>query len=414
MRRGRKAALIALPAVALAAIAWSTYCYHHYSPADPAVEIDPACVAYFCDSYEASRDAFREKAGDKTNAFATAQLTTIPVPGGDEADVAIDVLYIPAQEAKRRVVVFSSGVHGVEGFAGSAVQRMILEEFVTDRFVATTGVLMLHAVNPYGFKHRRRVTENNVDLNRNCDTDGSLFKTRNPGYRAVHELINAKGRVATRSAANLFFHLRTFARIAQTSLGELRQAIIQGQYEFEKGVFFGGRDSEPQLDPVARVAGELLNEYRVVMIVDIHTGYGERGTLHLFPNPPRDAAARRLTERVFEGRSIDWGGEGDFYTVSGDFSPFLGSLVTNGTCITMTFEYGTLNSQTLLGSIKSLHIMVLENQGAHHGYASAADEEKVKHDFIEMFAPSSPAWKTKVMQDTRAVLETALERFAEI
>jgi len=297
MRRARKVTLSAIPALVLAAIVWSTFSYHSYSPADPAIEIDPACVAYFCDSYEASRDAFREKAGAKTNAFATAQLSSIPVPGGTEADLAIDVLYIPAQETKQRVLVFCSGVHGVEGFAGSAVQRMILDEFVTDRLVATTGVLMFHAVNPYGFRHRRRVTENNVDLNRNCDTDGSLFKTRNPGYRAVYELVNPKGRVAVRSAANLFFHLRTLARIAQTSLNELRQAVVQGQYEFEEGVFFGGRNLEPQLGPVARVVGELLNEYPVAMIVDIHSGYGERGTLHLFPNPPGDAVAGRRAPR---------------------------------------------------------------------------------------------------------------------
>ena len=395
-------------------IAWSTWRYHCYSPADPPTQVHPPSVAYFRDSYESSRSAFRDMAQARRGTFADVDVTHIPVASKTEHDLTIDVLYIPAQDSKERLLVFSSGVHGVEGFAGSAVQRMVLDEFVTDRLVATTGVLMLHAVNPYGFKRKRRVTENNVDLNRNCDSDHSLFETPNPGYRAVRELINPAEPVATRSAANLFFHLRTLMRIAQTSLGELRQAVVQGQYEFDRGVFFGGRDFEPQLEPIARTAGRVLNEYPVVLAVDIHTGYGERGTLHLFPNPVEDASVRSLTERLFEGHTINWGGEGDFYTVSGDYSGFLGKLMTNGTYLAMTFEYGTLNSQTLTGSIKSLHNMVLENQGVHHGYASPADEARVKREFEEMFDPSSPAWRTKIMQDTRKVLEPALARFEEL
>ena len=88
--------------------------------------------------------------------------------------------------------------------------------------------------------------------------------------------------------------------------------------------------------------------------------------------------------------------------------------MTTGTYLATAFEYGTLNSLTTVGSIKSLHVMVLENQGVHNGYASPADEGRVQRDFMEMFAPSSPAWKTKVIRDTRALLNTALGNFAEI
>jgi hypothetical protein len=57
--------------------------------------------------------------------------------------------------------IVCSGTHGIcqTGFIG---------EGVIDARPRSVAVLLAHAVNPfYGFSHIRRVTENNVDLNRN-------------------------------------------------------------------------------------------------------------------------------------------------------------------------------------------------------------------------------------------------------
>ena len=78
------------------------------------------------------------------------------------------------------------------------------------------------------------------------------------------------------------------------------------------------------------------------------------------------------------------------------------------------FEYGTLDSQTTLGALKSLHITVLENQGAQWGYASADDEARIQRDYREMFNPSSPAWRTKVIADSRALLARAMAQYATV
>jgi hypothetical protein len=43
----------------------------------------------------------------------------------------------------------------------------------------------------------------------------------------------------------------------------------------------------------------------------------------------------------------------------------------------MVFEFGTLDSQTTMGSIKSLHNLIVENQGVHHGYKTKKDELKI-------------------------------------
>lgn len=414
MKRALHRAAVGIIGLILAAVGWSTLQFNFGSPADPSVPVDRAAVDRFLDSYEASRVAFVSEAQSLTNRYPDARLSSIPVPGRADADLGVDVLYLPAQVERRRLLVLSSGVHGVEGFTGSAIQRMFMQEFVKPHLLERSGVLIIHAVNPYGFKHLRRVTEANVDLNRNSDTDRRLFATRNPGYPALMHLLNADTKVATRSAGNIFFHLRVAAHIATTSLRAVRQAAAQGQYEFPMGILYGGREFEPQIRDLAPAIEATLHDYPLVMNIDLHTGYGARGVLHLFPNPLTNATARAAMEQVFAGQTIDWGDGKDFYTITGDFPGYIGQLADRALYLPMTFEYGTRDSQTTLGAIRTLQIVALENQGVHHGYASEADAARVRHDFRELFDPSSPAWRTKVIQETRAVLKTALVKFEEL
>ena len=51
------------------------------------------------------------------------------------------------------------------------------------------GLLLVHAVNPYGFAHTRRVNESNVDLNRNFLRHPDEH-VPNPDYDALYEHIN--------------------------------------------------------------------------------------------------------------------------------------------------------------------------------------------------------------------------------
>ena len=117
---------------------------------------------------------------------------------------------------------------------------------------------------------------------------------------------------------------------------------------------------------------------------------------------------------MFAGQNIDWGSGADFYTVTGDVAGWIGALRKSGAHLPAVFEYGTMDSQATLGAVKSLHITVLENQGAQHGYASATDEARIKHDYREMFNPSSAAWRTKVIHDSRAMLGQVLAQLPQV
>ena len=81
------------------------------------------------------------------------------------------------------VLLHISGTHGVEGHAGSAIQRRLLRRVSSagslQNYMASIAegckdgdlvptVVLVHALNPYGFVMGRRVDQDNVDLNRNA------------------------------------------------------------------------------------------------------------------------------------------------------------------------------------------------------------------------------------------------------
>lgn len=408
-------ALLALIALAVLAALLASWRFANYAPADPAIAPDRQATDYFIDDYAGARRAFLSQGDALARRFAQAERFAIPVDSqAGVPDLFVDGLYVPAQQSPKRLLILSSAVHGVEGPTGSAVMRMFMDEFMREALLMDTGVLLLHAINPYGFAQQRRFTEDNVDLNRNAATTDVLYQTQNAGYPMVDPLINPSDAADLGAWQHRLFLLRSIAQIARHGMPVLRQAVLQGQYTHPRGIYYGGQALAPQLAALAPRLGEILERYPLSMSIDLHTGYGARGQLHVFLNPPESPQLRQALESVFDGQRIDWGSGKDFYTVTGDVTGWIGALRQSGAHLPAVFEYGTLDSQTTLGAVKSLHITVLENQGAQHGYASAEDEARIKRDYGEMFNPSSPAWRTKVIHDSRAMLGHVLERLPQV
>ncbi len=291
---------------------------------------------------------------------------------------------------------------------------MLMDGFFNREMVSETGVLFIHAMNPFGFKNSRRVTENNIDLNRNCDTDSTLYLSDNKGYTQLYSLLNPIGKVNNKNLRNKFFLIAAVEKLVKESMKALKQAILQGQYKYSEGLYFGGMKLESQVKSIAPLLMKYGRSYEKVMNIDLHTGYGELGVLHLFPNPSNDQKVKVALEQVFTGYKVDWGDSDDFYTVKGSFSDYIGELLPGKLYLPMTFEYGTLNSQTTLGSIHSIHNNILENQGSNYGYVSDKSKEEIQTNFWQMYYPSSPVWRSKVITDTRKIMESSFGNFQKL
>jgi hypothetical protein len=145
----------------------------------------------FPQNYAEARGRFRAAvaaAGGRSAAYP------IDAKGPDGKDLTIDVAFFGGTSEPERQFLVSSGLHGVEGFFGSAIQlAWLLADGRSWQPPAGLGLIMAHGLNPYGFAWRRRWDENNIDLNRNFLLDRS-FLTTDPRYaesRKIYEKLRA-------------------------------------------------------------------------------------------------------------------------------------------------------------------------------------------------------------------------------
>jgi len=413
MKKIFKVIFIGLIVIIVGIIGFTTYQFNTYKPQAVTQKVNSDNLQYFQESYDDCRKSFLGEADKIKGIYKNVSISNLKIESKVDPDLTIDYCYIPAQKTFKRLFVLTSAVHGVEGYVGSAVQQMFLNELLKEISLDNMGLLLIHGINPYGFKYKRRVTENNVDLNRNCSTDKTLFESVNSGYSDLNAMLNPTNKANTKSVGNIFFQLNAIQKIIQYSMGTLRQAVLQGQYQYEKGVYFGGKELEPSIKAVSPLIRDITQNYDMVFNIDLHTGYGKRGTMHLFPNPMKDEKKRKNIENIFSGIPIDWGDGDDFYTVTGDFATYVGQIIPEKYYLNMTFEFGTLDSQVTMGAIKSLHNVILENQGVHFGYKSKEDEGDIKNRYLEGYYPSSKPWRSKAIMDANKTLLQAVKKYQE-
>ncbi|MDA3853174.1 MAG: M14 family metallopeptidase [Bacteroidales bacterium] len=395
-------------------IGFTSYSYlifNTYAPSDGEVQVDRSLLEYYSENYDQARVAFKDATEALSSTFAKIEHQSIKVPSKVDTALYVDMCYIPPQGETRKLVIMTSGLHGVEGYTGSALQLMFLEKMKTMEGIEDMGFLFIHAMNPYGFKYHRKATENNVDLNRNCMLTPVQFNTENEGFGQLYDMLTPAGEVAINSLWNRSFHLVAIEKIIQKSMPVLRQAALQGQYDYPEGIYYGSKDYEPQITSVMPKIKKYINQYPTVLNVDLHTGYGKRGQLHLFIDRPEEKVVEQGIERIFEGQKIDWSEGADFYTINGEYIGLVAAQADSALVIPMLMEFGTMNSQETFGSLKSIHIMICENQGFNNGFKNARSEKKVKSDMMELYAPTSEVWRSETIRKGEKSMAMMMERF---
>src|SRR5580698_5316660 len=176
----------------------------------------------FSASYGEARAKFREEAAAAGGAL---EAIANPNPGPDGGDLSTDVAWFGPRTAEK-VLCMVSGTHGAEGFCGSGAQVDWLRRGEHAALPADVAVLMIHAINPYGFAWLRRVTEENIDLNRNW-IDFAQPAPENPGYDELAEIaVPREWTDESQAASNRV--LRAYA--AEHGPMGLQQALSGGQY----------------------------------------------------------------------------------------------------------------------------------------------------------------------------------------
>ncbi|TGK07854.1 DUF2817 domain-containing protein [Leptospira semungkisensis] len=378
-------------------------------------------LSYYLETYEACRKAFVTYKKQLKARFRQFQFETLEIPkdGGE-----VDTYFLgQKKEPARRIVVMSSGIHGIEGFAGSAFQRRWIEEYLLDekshfKLPKNVDFLLIHGINAHGFKNQLRVNERNVDLNRNFALKREKLhkKFKNKNYRKIQTFLNPGTPFTNYLLEYSLFVIRFLGVVARFGAKYVMDAAVNGQYEFPKGIYYGGRKPEPVVRRLRKFFKKVLKPYDQILVLDFHTGYGERNGLSLMQNAPAGSKEDKNLRKVFG----DFGlllneGEEDFYRTSGDFTDFFGKIFNKEKdFFPITVELGTNGNMSLTGALKGSFLMISENRIRFKGSKSESSANRIKEEFREMFYPSREDWRLAAMDHVFGILPETITRFSKV
>jgi hypothetical protein len=353
----------------------------------------------FSPSYARARVQFLEAAATAGMALSSHNH---PLPGRDGEVLAMDVA-LDGDPAAERLLIVSSACHGVEGFCGSGVQVFAAQdaEWREHARAAGVAVLYIHALNPHGFSWVRRVTHENVDLNRNFQ-DFSQPPPVNEAYAELHEvLLPEQWPPGPENAAAIGAYIQTHG------LTRFQAAVSQGQHAFADGLFFGGVEatwSNRTLREVLRRHGQ---QARHLAWIDLHTGLGESGLGERICACRDDAVA-------LERARAWWGGGGQTPVTSiydgSSTSALLTGLMWNvayeecpqAQYTGIAMEYGTVPIEEVIDALRGDHWLRL------HPDAPDALRAAIKARLLAAFYVDTEEWKAKVVVQARQALLQAV------
>jgi hypothetical protein len=316
----------------------------------------------------------------------------------DGKNLFLDTATVGAREAKKAVLLISA-THGVEGYFGSGVQTGLLREGLVAPKNAK--IVMLHALNPYGFAWDRRVNEDNADINRNF-VDHKR-PPANKAYAALAEAVAPKDLSReTMKAANA--KLKAYSQ--KHGDFALQAAISKGQYRYPDGVYYGGAKASWSQQMLRDVLHEELRDVKKLIVIDFHTGLGPHGHGEMIsedmPDSPAYRRARTMWgERVRSSES----GESVSAPLTGTVDKAVATFLPKAEVTFSALEMGTLPVRDVFDALRRDNFLHMHANGKHR------DAEKIRRQIRDAFYPDTPKWKRMAWKTANDVVHAALKSF---
>ncbi|WP_425614703.1 M14 family metallopeptidase [Anatilimnocola sp. NA78] len=347
-------------------------------------------------NYFVARDKFRQLA-DALGWQREAHAIAARGPAGEE--LTIDVAWSSAPSEAPTLVV-SSGLHGVEAEFGSAVQLSLLAAIARKQWNPTNvRLVMLHALNPFGYVHSRRFDADNIDNNRNFLLPGEEFRGSPAGYEQLDKWLNP------RSPTHRFDWFLPQAVYHAVRMGTvpLKQAIAGGQFDFEKGLFFGGDGPSQTHLVLSKHFARWMGESSKIVHLDFHTGLGKWGTGKLLLDAPLAESQRTfLDTHIGPNAYEETHAVGVAYQVRGSLGCWCARQGAAADYLYACAEFGTYSPLQALQGLRA------ENRAHHWGEPQSAATQRAKERLRELFCPASPAWRKQVVGTAVEWIEGAI------
>jgi hypothetical protein len=353
----------------------------------------------FSATYAEARDRFRAVAA---GAGLPLQAHRCPVTGIDDEALSMDVARLGDPNAEA-VLLLTSGCHGIEGYCGSGVQVALLQDahFLETATRAGVAVAFVHALNPWGFSHGRRVTQEGVDLNRNFVDFGRPLP-HNRGYDEIAHALVPDAWPPDGAAEG------TLARYEQAhGAAKLREAVNGGQYHHPEGLFYGGTAATWSHRTVRLVLWQQASRARRLAWIDVHTGLGPRGVgERIWAGRDDDVAVHRAkawwgpaVTTLFDGSASSPALDGTMWHAAYDECP-------QAEFTAIALEFGTLPVDAMIRALRGDH------WAAAHPDAPPALRAALRATMREAFFVDTPEWKAAVLAQAREAATQAVEGLA--
>ena len=355
--------------------------------------------SFYSETYGEARALFLDAC---TGAGLVPTRFPCPAQGADGEPLYTDVVRAGPADAPA-VFIGNSGTHGVEGFCGSGCLVGYLRSGLHRALPAGTAMVLVHAINPYGFAHERRVTEGNIDLNRNFVAHDGAYP-KNPAYAALHpHVVPADWDGPARAAADAAIA----AFIAEHGPTAYLAALQPGQYDHADGLFYGGQAATWSNRTWREVIATHCAGARRVACIDFHTGLGPRGYGELIYAGAADAPAYARARDWYGGEvTCPAAGNSVSAGVQGSVRDAVETLAGAAEVTPLALEYGTLPVEDVLESLRADNWLYL------HGDVGSPQGREIKAQIRAAFYGEDRAWKTDVWDRAVDVLERAMAGLA--
>jgi len=298
-----------------------------------------------------------------------------------------------------------SGVHGVEGSIGSALQTDLLDRLDPTTLPDDVAVLVVHTVNPWGMAWWRRQNESNVDLNRNWRRD-DLAPAHNDPYDELHPVL-CPDTTELPSVDELFAAVRTLSD--ERGAEWVRDGITLGQYRHRDGWHFGGDRTEESSQILHDVAAEHLVGVERALTIDLHTGHGPSGAVTFLSDQPIDSPQDRFLRAHFGAERVEaTAGNPDATTgvKSGQIANGIRHLLGAAEYHASSVEFGTESAG------RQLVATFLDSWVHRHGDRSDPAHAAAVWRYRCTFTPDDPEWERACLGAGRELLDRSVAAVA--
>jgi len=356
--------------------------------------------SWFSDDYQEARNRFLDSIEDlKDRGFEVIQeQLPLNLKGPQGEDLIIDLAVIGSLESQN-LLLYSSGIHGVEGFAGSAIQLSVLDQIKKQQPFSDYCIVFIHIINPYGMAWHRRVNENNVDLNRNFLTN---HKGEPEGYKLIDKFINPN---TIPFKFDPFFLIQGLTLLIKHGFTNVKQWFAQGQYTRPKSLQFGGDKIQTGPELILNWLKLNLKNTKKIFGIDLHTGLGPSGYDTILVPDDINSIDYQVLINLFGDHVAALDPDKSVgYKITGDIHSGIIKQFSSIEWLCITQEFGTFGPTKVFKNLRA------ENRWTQNN--KLKDQNKIlnhwsRKNLLNTFNPKDSVWQEKLISRGNTVFKIA-------